>query len=197
MSRILLITNLVNRLFNYTRKHFFFVNNVNKLRKQTLFCNNSAAFVFYFIVLEILRFLEKLYSSSMRVSFVYINFSQKQRSLPKKYLITHTMCNLQCIYIYIYIYVYIQSGNDGRCTCEIKSRIAMAKAAFSKKKTLFTRKLDLNLRRKLIKCYIWSMALYGAEIWTLRAADQKYLESLEMWCWRRMEKISWTDHVRN
>jgi len=79
----------------------------------------------------------------------------------------------------------------------IKSRIAMAKAAFSKKKTLFTRKLDLNLRKKLIKCYIWSMALYGAETWTLRAADQKYLESFEMWCWRRLEKISWTDHVRN
>ena len=52
-------------------------------------------------------------------------------------------------------------------------------------------------RKKLIKCYIWSMALYGAETWTLRAADQKYLESFEMWCWRRMEKISWTDHVRN
>jgi hypothetical protein len=30
----------------------------------------------------------------------------------------------------------------------------MAKAAFSKKKTLFTSKLDLNLRKKLIKCYI-------------------------------------------
>ena len=40
--------------------------------------------------------------------------------------------------------------NDGRCTCEIKSRIAMAKAAFSKKKNLFTSKLDLNLRKKLI-----------------------------------------------
>jgi hypothetical protein len=39
--------------------------------------------------------------------------------------------------------------------------------------------------------------LYGAENWTLRAVDQKHLESLEMWCWRRMEKISWTDHVRN
>jgi len=72
----------------------------------------------------------------------------------------------------------------------------MAKVAFSKKKTLFTSKLDLNLRKKLIKCYIWSMALYGAETWTLPAADQKYLESFEMWCWRRME-ISWTDHVRN
>jgi hypothetical protein len=31
----------------------------------------------------------------------------------------------------------------------------------------------------------------------LRAVDQKHLESFEMWCWRRMEKISWTDHVRN
>ena len=41
------------------------------------------------------------------------------------------------------------------------------------------------------------MALYGAETWTLRAADQKYLEGFEMWCWRRMEKIGWTDHVRN
>ena len=73
----------------------------------------------------------------------------------------------------------------------------MAKAAFSKKKTLFTSKLDLNLRKKLIKCYIWSMALYGAETWPIRAADQKYLESFEMWWWRRMEQISWTDHVRN
>jgi len=80
--------------------------------------------------------------------------------------------------------------NDGRCTGEIKSRIAMEKAAFSKKKTLFISKLDLNLRKKLIKCYIWSMALYGAETRTLRAADQKYLEISEMWCWRRMEKIS-------
>ena len=65
--------------------------------------------------------------------------------------------------------------NDGRCTCEIKSRIAMAKAAFNKKKTLFTSKLDLNLRKKLVKCYTWSMALYGAETWMLWAADQKYL----------------------
>ena len=53
--------------------------------------------------------------------------------------------------------------DDGRCTCEIKSRIAMVKAAFNKKKNLFTSKLDLNLRKKLVKCYVWSMAVYGAE----------------------------------
>jgi hypothetical protein len=62
---------------------------------------------------------------------------------------------------------------------------------------LFTSKLDLKLRKKLVKCYMWSMASYGAETWTLRAVEQNHLESFEMWCWRRMEKISWTDHVRN
>jgi hypothetical protein len=39
--------------------------------------------------------------------------------------------------------------------------------------------------------------LCGAETWTLRELDRKYLELFEMWCWRRMEKISWNDRVRN
>ena len=54
----------------------------------------------------------------------------------------------------------------------------MAKAVFNKKKNLFASKLDLNLRKKLVKCYVWSMALYGAETWTLRATDQKHLQVL-------------------
>jgi len=48
-----------------------------------------------------------------------------------------------------------------------------------------------------MKCYIWSIALYGAETWTLRTVDQKHLDSFEIWCWRRMEKIRWTDRVRD
>ena len=54
--------------------------------------------------------------------------------------------------------------NDGRCTREIKCRISMAKAAFSKKRALFTSTLDLELRKKLVKCYIWSVALYGLKL---------------------------------
>jgi hypothetical protein len=62
---------------------------------------------------------------------------------------------------------------DERCTREIKSRIAMTKAAFNKEKKLFISKLDFNLRKKLVKCYIWNIALCGAEIWTLQKIDQK------------------------
>jgi hypothetical protein len=79
----------------------------------------------------------------------------------------------------------------------IKSMIVIAKAPFMKEKTLFTGKLEISLRNKLVKCCIWSIALYGAEIWTLWSADQNYLENFEVWCWRRMEKISWIDRVKN
>jgi len=47
----------------------------------------------------------------------------------------------------------------------------MTKAAFNKKRALFSSTLDLKLRKKLVKCYIWSIALDGAETWTLRAVD--------------------------
>jgi hypothetical protein len=39
--------------------------------------------------------------------------------------------------------------------------------------------------------------LYAAETWILRKGDYKYLESFEILRWKRMEKIIWTDHVRN
>jgi hypothetical protein len=62
---------------------------------------------------------------------------------------------------------------------------------------LILRYEDLNLRAKLVNCYSWSMDLYGNQTWTLWKVDQKYLGRFEMWCWRKMEKISWTDRVRN
>ena len=45
-------------------------------------------------------------------------------------------------------------ANDGRCTCEFKSRIAMVKAAFNKIRALFTSTLELKLKKKLLKCCI-------------------------------------------
>jgi len=65
------------------------------------------------------------------------------------------------------------------------------------RKTLHTSKLVLDSRKKLVKRYIRSTALCGDETCTLRKVDQKYLESLEMWCWRRMDNISCTHHLRN
>ena len=49
----------------------------------------------------------------------------------------------------------------------------MAKVALSKKEALFTSKLDFDLMKKLVKCYIWSTAFYCAET-SLRKVDQKH-----------------------
>ena len=52
--------------------------------------------------------------------------------------------------------------SDAKYTLQIKSRFCMATTVFNEKDS-FASKLDLNLRKKLVKCYIWNVALYGAE----------------------------------
>ena len=66
---------------------------------------------------------------------------------------------------------------DTTRTSEVKSRIAMASAAVSKKKALLTSRGNLNLRNKRVQCYIWSTALLGTEIGTPRKVEEKYLDS--------------------
>jgi hypothetical protein len=76
-----------------------------------------------------------------------------------------------------------------------------AKAAFNKKKKkkkiLFISIWDLNLRKTLVRCYIWSTALYGTETRKFQTEGQKCLKSYKILSWRKMQKITWADHVRN
>jgi hypothetical protein len=51
----------------------------------------------------------------------------------------------------------------------------------------------MNVRKKLVKYYIWSIAFHGAE----NCIDHKQFESLDRCWWRRMEKISWTTYGKN
>ena len=55
----------------------------------------------------------------------------------------------------------------------------MGKMAHEREKWLLTGKLDLKLKKRLVESLIWSVVLYGAETWTMKAADKK-LESFEM-----------------
>ena len=59
--------------------------------------------------------------------------------------------------------------DDAKCDLELRDRIAVAKEAFSKRRELLTKGLSLATKKKIIKTLIWSVALYGAETWTLKA----------------------------
>jgi len=50
--------------------------------------------------------------------------------------------------------------------------------------------MSLDLWKQIIKCLVWSVALYTAETWTISKTDIKSIEAFEMWLWRRTEKIS-------
>jgi len=67
-------------------------------------------------------------------------------------------------------------------TREITYRIVMAKAAFNKKMSHLTSKLDLNLRKKQVKFCISSIDWYAAKNWTLWKVDQNCLGSFYPWC---------------
>lgn len=97
-----------------------------------------------------------------------------------------------------YCYLGSTISNDGRSKRDIRIRIAIAKRAFMKKIGLLTsRKISLEIRKRFIKTYVWSVLLYGSETWTIGEADRKMIESFETWCYRRMLKISWVDKITN
>ena len=44
---------------------------------------------------------------------------------------------------------------------------------------------------------MWSIAFYGCETWIIGAQENRRLEAFEMWCYRRILKVRWVDHVTN
>jgi hypothetical protein len=52
-------------------------------------------------------------------------------------------------------------------------------------------KEEANKVQHLEHSFVWCLT------WILHAINQQYLGRFEVWCWRRMDNISWTDCVRN
>jgi hypothetical protein len=99
--------------------------------------------------------------------------------------------------VHSFKYLGAHITDDGRNTKEIRIRIGMAKVAFNKRKELLSRKINRELKKKIIKTTIWPIALYACETWSLLKVDMNRLSAFEMWLWRRMEKISWTEKKTN
>ena len=103
---------------------------------------------------------------------------------------------LQQVDRYNYLGTVITS--DGRCLEDIRTRIAMAKVAFSKIKNILTnKKMSIETRKRVLRCYIEPVLLYGCEAWTLSSQAEKQLMAVEMWFLRRMQRIPWTARKTN
>ena len=88
---------------------------------------------------------------------------------------------------------------DGKSEKEIIRRISISKGIFNKmsKGVLCNKQINLKTRKRILTCYVWSTLLYGADTWTLNKEMINKLEALEMWCYRKMLKISWYNKISN
>ena len=62
---------------------------------------------------------------------------------------------------------------------------------------LSCRGINLKTRLRAIKCYIWSTLFYGSETWTVTKSLLSRIDAFEMWVYRRVLKISWTEKITN
>ena len=66
------------------------------------------------------------------------------------------------------------------------------------KKSIITNKvMSIESKKRFIKCFVWSVLLYECVAWTISKITEKILMAMEMWCWKRMLRISWTKKITN
>ena len=62
---------------------------------------------------------------------------------------------------------------------------------------LKTRNITLSTKVRLVKAMVFPVVVYGCESWTVKKADHWRTDSLELWCWRRLLRVSWTARRSN
>ncbi|KAL1447433.1 hypothetical protein WDU94_013960 [Cyamophila willieti] len=149
---------------------------------------------------EDLQQMLNLLVTSSEQQGLYINTSKtKAMTFSKKFKITNiTINNLAIEQVHNFKYLGTNITENTSSETEIKSRIEQARRAFTNMKNFFVRNdLSLGLRIRMIRCYIFSILLYGCESWTMNLAMEKRIEAFEMYLYRRILKISWMQKIMN
>ena len=82
----------------------------------------------------------------------------------------------------------------GDSTQGIRTALAVARETTSQLIGLWKAKeISLKLRKPRAKSLVWSVALFGSEIWTLNQSDMARIAVCEMGVWRRVSQISWKE----
>ena len=82
---------------------------------------------------------------------------------------------------------------DGDCSHEIKRHLLLGRKAMTNLDSI-SRSRDIILPTKvhLVKAMVFPVVMYGCESWTLKKAGHQRIDAFELWCWRRLLRVSWT-----
>ena len=81
---------------------------------------------------------------------------------------------------------------DGDCSHEIKRFLLLGRKVMTNLDSILKSK-DITLPRKvcLVKVRVFPMVMYGCESWTIKKAESWRIDALELWCWRRLLRVTW------
>ena len=49
----------------------------------------------------------------------------------------------------------------------------------------------------LVKAMVFPVVMYGCESWTIKKAERWRIDAFELWCWRRLLRVPWTERRSN
>ena len=82
---------------------------------------------------------------------------------------------------------------DGDCSHEIKRRLLLGRKVTTNLDSILKSR-DINLPTKvcLVRAMVFPVVMYGFEGWTKNKAERRRIDAFELWCWRRLLRVSWT-----
>ena len=82
---------------------------------------------------------------------------------------------------------------DGDCSHEIKRCLLLGRKAMTNLDSILKSK-DINLPTKvcLVKAIVFPVVRYGCESWSIKKAEHKRIDAIELWCWRRLLRVPWS-----
>ena len=60
-----------------------------------------------------------------------------------------------------------------------------------------SRDITLSTKVRLVKAMVFPEVMYGCESWTVKKAERRRIDAFELWCWRRLLRVLWTERWSN
>ena len=87
---------------------------------------------------------------------------------------------------------------DGDCNHEIKRRLLLGRKVMTNLGSIFkSRHITLPTKVHLVKAMVFPVVMYGCEYWTRKKAEHQRIDAFELWCWRRLLRVPWTERRSN
>ena len=87
---------------------------------------------------------------------------------------------------------------DGDCSHEIKRRLLLGRKVITNLDSILkSRDITLPTKVHLVKAVVFPVVMYGCESWTVKKAERQRIDAFELWCWRRLLRVPWTERRSN